>query len=247
MKSLTSILACAMIFGLYCAPLFAADSSTIRREIFEKVDEASDFGPYDLEIDARAGRVVLEGTVASQNSRQLLEQYAWASRGVSEVDNRVVVDREKASQAKETAAQSRQLATAVRSGLQAREDLDTYNVNIRVSGARVVLEGTVSRAEDIAKIERSTLATPGVESVSNQITVARARGTGDLELAARVRSALASTPDLTADDLDISADNGIVTITGMREDHRVRDRILSIALNVDGVRDIRSKLEPSAR
>ncbi|RIL05988.1 MAG: hypothetical protein DCC75_11235, partial [Proteobacteria bacterium] len=55
-------------------------------------------------------------------------------------------------------------------------------------------------------------------------------------------AALNAHPEIDISGITVNTRNGVVTISGVRPSHRDRDRILSVALMVEGVREIESEL-----
>lgn len=218
-------------------PCASADSYSVRSQIFEAIDREQNFGPYELEIDARMGSVVLFGAVASAQSKDRVEAIARSIAGVKSVSNQIVVDPNLPG-GQQTS--SGDLAKQVRDAVLARSDLSSYQLNVKSLGAAITLTGTVSRASDRDAIEQSARSVAGVQSVSNQIAVQQAAT--DADITASVWEALRRESSLRVEDLDVSTLDGVVTLKGARSDHRERDQILSIVIAVPGVRDVRSEL-----
>ena len=65
----------------------------------------------------------------------------------------------------------------------------------------------------------------------------------DAELAAKVKSAFASDPDLKMLPIDIRAANGAVTLYGTADSARLRDKAVRIASGIGGVRSVSSNLQ----
>lgn len=225
----------------------SADSFSNRQAILSEIESQPGFGPYEIEVYNRGDLVVLDGRVASERSRMLAERIA--ERRAGRVVNNLVVDPAKAS-----AYQARgyeravELAQSVRERVLARSDLGDYDLNVRVRGETAVLAGTVADAETREIIENVALSTPGIRTVSNQLDVKRIGPVSprvsvpDEILEQRVMSAFRQNPEIDTSGLTVTARDGVVTVQGMRPNHRDRDRILAQTLNVPGVKDIRNEL-----
>lgn len=214
-----------------------ADTLSVRKEYFAALDKEKNFGPYEIEADARFGRVVLSGIVASEKSRVRAEEIARSVKGVKEVVNNLTVSE---ALAQSSHAGASPLAEAVREAVLARNDLGSLRLSVTARGDEITLEGTVASDRDRGEIEKTARGVNGVSQVVNLVQVQQ-RMT-DEEITASVMDALVAKSDITVEGLSVSTKDGVVTIRGTRADHRERDRILSIALNVKGVKDIKSEL-----
>ncbi|HEY6863673.1 MAG TPA: BON domain-containing protein [Burkholderiales bacterium] len=65
----------------------------------------------------------------------------------------------------------------------------------------------------------------------------------DAELAARVKSAFASDPQLKMLPIDVRASNGTVTLYGTADSARLRDKAIHTAEAVDGVKSVSANLQ----
>ena len=65
----------------------------------------------------------------------------------------------------------------------------------------------------------------------------------DAELAARVKSAFASDPQLKMLPIDVRAANGAVTLFGTADDARLRDKAIHAAEAVEGVKSVSANLQ----
>jgi outer membrane protein OmpA-like peptidoglycan-associated protein/osmotically-inducible protein OsmY len=108
-------------------------------------------------------------------------------------------------------AKLRSLLTLLGGG-NARINATTYN-------GRVLLTGVTGIEADIPVFEKTVGVTPGVRSVINEIRVASTATLltpgEDTELAAKVKAALANTPDLQARAVHVVVDNQVVYLMGL--------------------------------
>jgi len=231
-----------LVFGIAAAlvvsaPRAQADTFSVRKDFFEAIDREVGFGAYEIEIDARFGKVVLSGSVASARSRVRSEEIARATHGVESVRNDLVVSETFAKQSGHSVSP---LAGRVREAVLARSDLGGMELSVTSLGDKVTLEGLSSTERDRSEIEKTASAVEGVKQVENLVKVRPAMSDDSITLG--VREALAANNGVSLNGLEVSTSSGIVTIRGNRPNHRERDLILSIALNVRGVKDLRSEL-----
>src|SRR5262249_8682747 len=112
-------------------------------------------------------------------------------------------------------------------------------------GGQVFLQGQVPTERNRSAIEETTRQVPGVDTITDEISV-REPPT-DSELVARVQDALSTSGEVNTGGLIITASEGVVSFQGNRQNHEDIDRILSIALMVPGVRDIKSEMTLGGR
>ena len=213
-----------------------ADSERIRNQISERLDQAKDLGRHNVDIEVRWGTVTLTGEVASPSARQRIEDIVTTVLGVDKVVNQLQVQGANPVVSKSDAVAQR---IAQRAQREIRDERFTLQVEERPG--EVVLKGgtdTLAAAQIIRVIAEQEA--PGMQ-VRNQLQVREELLTND-QLRQRVLQALASESLIRSEDLDIQANNGVVTIKGVRPNHREVDRILSVVVMVEGVKDVKSQL-----
>lgn len=243
------ILGMSLSLGLILAlgvasPATAQVVSRMTVEVEDAIRRLPDLGPHDIDIETHRGFVLLKGSVSSPSDIERVETAVRQTPGVTSVKNELIAQRQPATGA---TGPSSKLAEAIRTRVAADHSLGHYDLEILVTGTTAALVGSVVKAEDGAAIARIARGTPGVVTVDNRLTVALP--TSDAAVEMNVREALRKAGDVDLAGLDISANDGIVTFAGPRGGHRDIDRILGVALMVEGVRDIKSEMtiEPYAR
>lgn len=128
----------------------------------------------------------------------------------------------------------------------------------------VRLAGTVSSEQDRQRIREIAEQTPWVRRVENQLRVGKMNAAAaarpslstpplkkhpipDSELVARVRDALRTVQGIDSEVIGIQASQGTVWLSGSFDSHRQIDSILSEALMVPGVEDVRSAMTIEGR
>lgn len=138
---------------------------------------------------------------------------AAATAAVKPSETRSPDRRTPSAQAQDQAleARFRSLLTSLGGG-NARINATSYN-------GRVLLTGVAGIEADIPVFEKTVGVTPGVRSVINEIRVASTATLltpgEDTELAAKVKAALANTPDLQARAVQVVVDNQVVYLMGL--------------------------------
>jgi osmotically-inducible protein OsmY len=72
-------------------PKTAPSPAEIRQRIEEAFRRSALIDANRVTVEATGGEVILKGTVRSWAERQEAERAAWATPGVSKVDNRIIV------------------------------------------------------------------------------------------------------------------------------------------------------------
>lgn len=68
-----------------------AQSSQVQREIEEAFKRYAQLEALGIKVTASGGKVTLDGKVSHWHERELAEEAAWATPGVTEVEDRLVV------------------------------------------------------------------------------------------------------------------------------------------------------------
>ena len=113
-----------------------------------------------------------------------------------------------------------------------------------IDGA-VILRGTVGSLVQQAEAARTARRVLGVRNVEDQLQV-RPMGPderADADTKAAVLAALIDDDDLHAADIDVKANDGTVTLSGLVEFARSRDRAERVALGVAGVAQVHNRLK----
>jgi osmotically-inducible protein OsmY len=69
--------------------------------------------------------------------------------------------------------------------------------------------------------------------------------TDDSGISTRVRTALLNDPEVAANSINVTANNGVVTLSGSVRTAAERDRAVAVARQTSGVADVRSELAVS--
>lgn len=139
------------------------------------------------------------------------------------------------------------LTAKVKAKLAADPEVNPFNIDVDTDDGVVTLRGRVEDPE--AKTEAGKLArqTSGVRSVRNLIEVGEsgmetAPGT-DAALVTAIKAELTADPDVAATNIDVDAQDGVVTLSGTVKTSAARQEAERIARSVDGVRSVRNELK----
>ncbi|HQG31292.1 MAG TPA: BON domain-containing protein [Deltaproteobacteria bacterium] len=122
--------------------------------------------------------------------------------------------------------------------------LDSSDINVDVAGNKVILTGSVPSYSDRLEAEEDAYAIPGVTSVDNQLAVSPVISPipSDDDIRMRVENVLDWNPIIDASRIDISVEDGIVTLKGAVDSYWQKDKAWDLASNVSGVVDVVNEL-----
>lgn len=112
----------------------------------------------------------------------------------------------------------------------------------------VHLSGFVGSREAISEVERIARSVPDVERVENELALWPALD--DPAVESSLLAALRREENVDLSRVRVSVEGGIARFEGLVSDHREIDRMLSVALMVQGVRGIESRValaDPGSR
>ncbi len=231
-----------------------------------------------VSVATENGVVTLQGAVGSEAARQRAVSLAREVQGVREVRDELTVqtaqtaDRRPAGQA--AAAERGATGTAGREDepptpawittkIQAQYFLDPevkpWNVDVTTASNGVVtLEGEVDTAADRTEAVRIARETEGVTRVEDRLRVKGEPSAGagdaagvqrpDVWLTAKIQSKYFLDDLVKLRNIDVAAQNGVVTLSGAVASDAERRQAVALARTTEGVREIadRLKVDPSA-
>lgn len=229
-----------------------------------------------IDVSAQDGVVTLRGTVPSEAARQRAVEITRGVEGVTNVSDQLDVRDTKAVTASApdpraptgTAGRDTdRLAPAwITTKIQAQyfvdPDIKPWAIDVTTgSGGVVTLEGTVDSAEDKSKAVRIARDTEGVTRVEDRLRVeAAARRTDagakapsgtdpaqpDAWVTAKLQAKYFVDDEVKARNIDVTTQNGVVTLQGSVASEAERRQAVAIARNTDGVREVTDQLRVDA-
>jgi osmotically-inducible protein OsmY len=136
------------------------------------------------------------------------------------------------------------LENAVMRALSDNRRVHPDEIAVQAIDGTVILRGTVGSLVQQVEAARTARRVLGVQSVDDQLRVRpMPDGRADADTQAAVLSALIDDDELHAADIDVDAKDGTVTLSGLVELPRARDRAERIALGVAGVTSVCNRLK----
>ena len=131
---------------------------------------------------------------------------------------------------------------AVESELWDDEAVDANRIDIETRQGVVTLTGAVSNILAKERAERIAEIIVGVRAVVNLIKVKPLLSPGDAELAKAVKDALLSDPAADSYEITSTAENGVVTLTGIVDSWQEGQLCETVAKGVKGVIDVKNNI-----
>ena len=137
------------------------------------------------------------------------------------------------------------LENAVMQALADNRRVHADEIAVQAIDGTVILRGTVGSLVQQVESARTARHVLGVQRVEDQLRVRPMGydGRADADTQAAVLSALIADDELHAADIDVEAKDGSVTLSGLVELPRARDRAERIALAVAGVTSVHNRLK----
>jgi osmotically-inducible protein OsmY len=129
----------------------------------------------------------------------------------------------------------------VRRNIQRDERLFNSDINVAVKGNTVSLEGKVPSPHALRAAENDAYRVMGVRTVENYLLIdppAHYKQPTDLEIEESVRSTLTWNNQVDSTDIDISINNGLVTLSGTVQEYVSANAAHDALLYIPGVRGI---------
>lgn len=248
--------------------VFAADAATtslddVRQE--SQIATSYALNPYlranELKVTVQQGKAILTGKVDEKISKELASEIARGVAGITDVDNQIIVEANYlphfGSGGFGDKIDDASISAAIRSKMQWNKDVDSVGTDVSTKNGRVTLTGNADSqaAKDIAN--RLAMNTRGVTSVTNNLKIqsnpmtdaekARVKAAdeshniSDSWITAKVKSSFMYSSNINGGDIDVSTNNGVVTLTGKVASGIERSLAIETAQNIRGVKSVTSK------
>ena len=226
----------------------------IRQEIEQTLDMDSRVAAEQIEVEVNDGEVSLSGQVGSASERELAMELAEVV-GVTAVEaDRLEVHPEY----KRTfftrndldALTDRQVMTAIDRALRYDPRVPEDSISVSMEGDMAVLSGRVENLNAKLAAASDASHTAGVSSVENNIEVVHRLvvspdiPTTDDAVADRLVTAIANHPYIDQeDDIGITVEKGVVTLSGTVSSRLEKDQIHDLANEIKGVIAVNNNLQ----
>jgi osmotically-inducible protein OsmY len=217
--------------------------------------------PFDIDVDVEGDTVTLSGVLDSPAERGLAVRLARDLSGIDNVEDRlqVVPPGEQAPDTNPLYRLVEEANTSARVKLQLlwREPVEGLRVDVTTSEDTLTLTGTVRSEETKQLAEQIARRTTGVAQVENRLSVDPDAGIGDEAgaaivsaaeslsdtwLTARVAASLRFDRTVDAERIDVSTQDGVVTLSGQVPTAVDKGEATAVASALDGVERVENVL-----
>ena len=192
-----------------------------------------------IEVDVLENSVKLVGIVPNYNALRAAENDAYMVMGVRTVNNYLAIEPPPAS----SAPDDLEIESNIRNVYLWDNRIDPNEIEITVNDGYVELTGTVYSfwekkiAEDIAR------SITGVKEVRNELMVNTRNEINDEMLADKIFEVLDSNPFVDAAEIDVSVNEGLVTLSGTVQDYYTANNVYDSIIYIQGVRGVINNLD----
>lgn len=264
---LTSALAMAIATasGGALAQNTSQDITEARQE--SQIWTAYSISPYlrasDLKVSVDNGKATLSGRVAEEANKELANEIALGVSGIESVTNNIVVDanftpsKSSSEHSFGDTIDDASTTAAIKSKLLWSRHAEGMDTKVITRDGKVTLSGTVGSSEAREHAASLAMSTNGVTAVDNQLKVkadkpgmvdsgkqaAKEAGDdiADSWITTKVKSTLLYSRNVGGTGIDVSTENGIVTLSGKVHDGAEQALAVKLAENVRGVKSVQSK------
>lgn len=214
--------------------------------------------PFKLDVDVEQGTAILKGKVENEVDRELAERIALDIEGIDKVDNQLQVDSAVAGEPGSRGALAQRfedatLTATVKSKLLWSSVTEALHIDVDTRDGVVTLKGRAQSPE--AKELAGSLATntDGVITVNNLISISAADSIAakaqpqnlspaeqlsDAWVTSKVKSSLIYSRTLDGLNINVSTDNGVVSLDGIVANFAEKELAVEIARNIRGVKGV---------
>lgn len=187
-----------------------------------------------VDVMTSEGIVTLDGQVDTVLGKERAEKIALATKGVRSVVNRLDV--------KPMERTDTQVKNDVITALAVDPATESYEVDVKVTDGMVTLEGTVQSWQEKQLSETVAKGVKGVKDVNNMISVNYKFDRPDAEIKKEVERKLDINVYVDSTLIDVSVDDGTVTLDGTVGSAAEKNRAV-IEATVAGVTSVKDELE----
>ena len=224
----------------------ARSDEAVARDVEAALLEDPAADSYEVDVSVNSGLVRLSGTVQSWQENQLAEKVALGVKGVTEVDNDLIIEYE-------TKRSDYEIKKDVESRLKWDKWIEHALIDVKVNNGEVSLSGTVGTPQQRRRA-RSDAWVTGVDKVEDSLKVRTwARSSlertspvglrSDAEIAKAVKDAFVYDPRVVSFNIDVEVDYGVVTLSGIVEDLAAKRAAKETAQNTVGALRVKNHLK----
>mgnify|MGYP006287748645 CR=1 FL=1 len=218
----------------------ALTDQEIKKEIIDRLYWDSRINASDVQVDITGeGNVLLHGTVPSFRALRAAEQDAWGTAGVLSVTNDISV----AYPDEAGKPGDDDIRDSIRNSLAWNPVVNEDDIDITASDGTAILEGTVTSLWGKSRVEEIAYDITGVINVVNKLAVVPTDSYSDKNIADRIISVFERNIYIDTEHIDVSVENGYVTVRGTVPSWPVYSTVTTAAKRMQGVVEVKNELK----
>jgi len=214
----------------------------------------------DLQVSVEDGKATLTGTVEEDVSKELANAIALGVTGIDTVDNQIEVAPDYAPAARTSQDRSfgemvddASITATVKSKLLWSKNTEGLEMNVDTTNGKVTLSGAAESDEAKALASNMAENTRGVVSVDNRLVVDSTNPAPEFAnddsgldspevsdgwITTKVTATFMYSANVESHNIEVSTDQGIVTLTGKVDSDSERAQAIELAENIRGVKSV---------
>lgn len=227
----------------------SSEDATITSKVRTALVLSKHVAPFKIKVETSQREVTLAGQVPSEEIKSMAGAIAQDTSGVKQVHNDVEIspsaERDPETQVLGERVADLEMKTIILDAISNSPELKDKHIEAQVMKRVITLTGSVETTEQKYKAEQIAWQIPGVERVTNDLSVTTAQNapeSADAKLAHRVEFELYSTRAISLKTLEVHAEDGTVTLTGNVNTRAEKLLAEKTAQSVDGVRKVVNEL-----
>ena len=208
---------------------FRPDDAQVRVALIGAFHDDPGVTADDINVQVENNIATLTGTVDSILEKDRAERLVLSVEGVRSVVNRLEI--------KATTMSDLSIERHVENALATDPVTESWTIDVGVDEGDVYLEGTVASAAEKRIVEKITKGVRGVREVTNDIMIEYEEARPDPEIEQEVDAVLTYDVLIDADNIEVSVENNVATLSGTVPTAAEKKRAISTAYvaNLDRV------------
>ncbi len=210
----------------------------IKKDIVDELYWDNRIDASRISVTVANGVATLSGEVPNYSTRMAARAAAWRMAGVLDVNDELIVSHDSRAPLPTDA----EIQVQVSNSLAWEPAVDETAITVSVNNGIVTLKGTVDAYWKRALVESKIAGIRGILLIEDELAVVPSEKLTDDVLARVVVSALERDIQVNPNDVTVTVEDGIVTLTGAVPNWAARDAAARDAALTAGVRDVRNEI-----